>query len=171
MSKFLILPAVRFFAQVLAVLLCTLFLTAEAAFAAGKRVAFVVGNGAYKAVAELANPKNDALAVSESLRKVGFEVVTAIDLNREDLDQSIQKFIRSLSGAELSVFYYSGHGVQVGGENRIIPVDAVLATESALEVETISLQTIMMEMRSNSRAQLLYLDACRDNPFAVKSFL
>jgi TPR repeat protein len=170
-SKFVILPAARFFVRVLTISLCVLFLTAEAALAAGKRVAFVVGNGAYKAVAELANPKNDALAVSESLRKVGFEVVTAIDLNREDLDQSIQKFIRSLSGAELSVFYYSGHGVEVGGENRIIPVDAVLANESALEVETISLQTIMMEMRSNSQAQLLYLDACRDNPFAVKKFL
>ncbi len=152
---------------------CAVILLAldHTAFAAGKRVAFVVGNGAYTAVPALSNPKNDAEAVSAALRKVGFEVVTAIDLKREDFDKSVEKFIRSLSDAELSVFYYSGHGVEVGGENRIIPVDAVLATESALEVETVSLQTIMMQMRNNSRAQLLYLDACRDNPFAVKKFL
>lgn len=142
-----------------------------AAWAAGKRVAFVVGNGAYQAVPALTNPKNDAKAVSEALRKVGFEVVTAIDLDRQDFDKAVEKFIRSLSDAELSLFYYSGHGVEVDGENRIIPVDAKLATEAALEVETVSLQTIMLHMRNNSRAQLLYLDACRDNPFGVKKFV
>jgi TPR repeat protein len=151
--------------------LIMLLVVTDSASAAGKRVAFVVGNGAYTAVPTLANPKNDAEAVSAALRKVGFEVVTAIDLKREDFDKSVETFIRSLSDAELSVFYYSGHGVEVGGENRIIPVDAELATDAALEVETISLQTIMMQMRNNSRAQLLYLDACRDNPFAVKKFL
>ena len=139
-------------------------------WAAGKRVAFVVGNGAYQAVPELLNPKNDAKAVSEALRKVGFEVVTAIDLDRKSFDKAVEKFIRSLSNAELSLFYYSGHGVEVGGENRIIPIDAKLATETSLEVETVSLQTVMLHMRNNSRAQLLYLDACRDNPFAVKKF-
>lgn len=143
----------------------------SAAVAGGKRVAFVVGNGAYKTVPALENPKNDALAVSKALRKVGFEVVTAIDLDRAAFDKSVETFIRSLSDADLSVFYYSGHGVEVGGENRIIPVDAILATEASLEVETISLQTIMLQMRNNSRAQLLYLDACRDNPFSVKKFL
>jgi uncharacterized caspase-like protein len=141
-----------------------------ASLAAGKRVAFVVGNGAYQAVPQLTNPKNDAKAVSEALRKVGFEVVTAIDLDRKSFDKAVEKYIRSLSNAELSLFYYSGHGVEVGGENRIIPIDARLATETALEVETISLQTVMLHMRNNSRAQLLYLDACRDNPFAVKKF-
>ncbi len=153
------------------VVLCVLVLATSVAFAGGKRVAFVVGNGAYKAVPALENPKNDALAVSKALRKVGFEVVTAIDLDRAAFDKSVETFIRSLSDAELSVFYYSGHGVEVGGENRIIPVDATLATEASLEVETISLQTIMLQMRNNSRAQLLYLDACRDNPFSVKKFL
>ncbi len=154
-----------------AICLVALVLSTGAVLAAGKRVAFVVGNGAYTAVPALTNPKNDAEAVSAALRKVGFEVVTAIDLNRTDFEKSVQTFVRSLSDAELSLFYYSGHGVEVGGENRIIPVDAKLATEAALEVETISLQTIMQQMRNNSRAQLLYLDACRDNPFAVKKFL
>jgi TPR repeat protein/uncharacterized caspase-like protein len=143
----------------------------DTAFAAGKRVAFVVGNGAYEAVPQLSNPKNDAKAVSEALRRVGFEVVTAIDLDRKSLDAAMQTFIRSLSNADLSLFYYSGHGVEVGGENRIIPIDARLATEASLEVETISLQTIMLNMRNNSHAQLLYLDACRDNPFPVKKFV
>ena len=147
-----------------------LCMATSATWSAGKRVAFVVGNSAYQAVPELVNPKNDAKAVSEALRKVGFEVVTAIDLDRKNFDKAVEKFIRSLSNAELSLFYYSGHGVEVGGENRIIPIDAKLATETALEVETISLQTVMLHMRNNSRAQLLYLDACRDNPFAVKKF-
>jgi TPR repeat protein len=170
-TKHFVFSAARCVVQSMAVLLCLMVCSAEFAFAAGKRVAFVVGNSAYKAVPTLANPKNDAAAVSAALRKVGFEVVTAIDLDRAAFDKSVETFIRSLSDAELSVFYYSGHGVEVGGENRIIPIDATLSTEEALEVETISLQTIMMEMRNNSRAQLLYLDACRDNPFKVKSFL
>jgi TPR repeat protein len=161
----------RWFTRTTTALACAFVVLTSSAEAAGKRVAFVVGNGAYTAVPPLDNPKNDAKAVSEALRKVGFEVVTAIDLNREDFDKSVETFIRSLYDAELSVFYYSGHGVEVGGENRIIPVDAALATDAALEIETVSLQTIMMQMRNNSRAQLLYLDACRDNPFAVKKFL
>jgi TPR repeat protein len=158
-------------ARTVCIVALLLVVATNAAVAGGKRVAFVVGNGAYKAVPALENPKNDALAVSKALRKVGFEVVTAIDLDRAAFDKSVETFIRSLSDAELSVFYYSGHGVEVGGENRIIPVDAILATEASLEVETISLQTIMLQMRNNSRAQLLYLDACRDNPFSVKKFL
>ncbi len=171
MTRALLSSATRRVLQTAAVSACLLIGSADLALAAGKRVAFVVGNSAYKAVPTLANPKNDAEAVSAALRKVGFEVVTAIDLDRAAFDKSVETFIRSLSDADLSVFYYSGHGVEVGGENRIVPIDATLSTEEALEVETVSLQTIMMEMRNNSRAQLLYLDACRDNPFKVKSFL
>jgi TPR repeat protein len=159
-------------AMVFAATLFTIFSALAAdAIAAGKRVAFVVGNSAYQSVPQLPNPKNDADLVSKTLRKQGFEVVTAIDLSRAETEGSVEQFIRALDGAEISLFYYSGHAIEVGGENRIIPVDARLNQPEELETQTYSLQTIMSAMQSKSKAQLLYLDACRDNPFADRAFL
>ena len=139
--------------------------------AGDRRVAFVVGNGDYKSVAQLPNPKNDADAVAAALKRQGFEVVTAIDIDRVTFDKAFEKFVRSMDNADLSVFYYSGHGIQVNGENRIIPVDAKLANPADLEIETVSVQTIMSYMRTNSKVQLVYLDSCRNNPFPSQSFL
>ncbi len=139
--------------------------------AGDRRVAFVVGNSGYQAVPQLPNPRNDANAVTAALRKSGFEVITAVDVNHVGFDGALEKFLRSLSGADLSVFYYSGHGIQVGGDNRIVPTDATLKSESDLEVETISVKTIMSYMRSNSKLQLVFLDSCRNNPFPGTSFL
>ena len=148
-----------------------LFVACLPAEAAGKRVALVVGNGAYQSVAQLPNPRKDAEAVSGALRKQGFEVVTAIDLTRVELEQAVERYVRALNGADISLFYYSGHGIEVGGENRIIPVDATLAAPQDLETQTYSLQTILLYMQSKSQAQLIYLDACRDNPFKNRAFL
>jgi TPR repeat protein len=147
------------------------FLACLPAEAAGKRVALVVGNGAYQSVAQLPNPRKDAEAVSTALRKQGFEVVTAIDLTRIELEQAVERYVRALNGSDISLFYYSGHGIEVGGENRIIPVDATLAAPEDLETQTYSLQTILLYMQSKSKAQLIYLDACRDNPFNDRAFL
>src|SRR5260221_4833914 len=83
---------------------------ADDAQGAQRRVAFVVGNSAYNSVPKLANPDNDAQAVSAALKRSGFEVVTALDLSRPEFDKAFEKFIRSLGGADLSLFYYSGHG-------------------------------------------------------------
>ena len=141
------------------------------AYAEGKRVALVVGNGAYQNVAALPNPRHDAELVSTALRKQGFEVVTAIDLTRVELEKAVERYVRSLNGADISLFYYSGHGLEVGGENRIVPIDANLNEPQDLETQTFSLQTIMLYMQSNSKAQLIYLDACRNNPFSEKKFL
>lgn len=158
-------------------LLTVFMLVACAAFASSigsanaKRVALVVGNGAYQSVPQLPNPKNDAEAVSTVLRKQGFEIVTAIDLSRVELEQAVERFARSLDGADISLFYYSGHGIEVGGENRIIPVDATLNEPQDLETQTYSLQTILLTMQSRSSAQLVYLDACRNNPFNDRAFL
>ena len=139
--------------------------------ASERRVAFVVGNSDYQSVAKLPNPKNDAEAVAAALKRQGFEVVSAIDIDRQDFDKAFEKFVRSMDKADLSVFYYSGHGIQVNGENRIIPVDAKLTSPSDLEVETVSVQTIMSYMQSNSKVQLVYLDSCRNNPFPSQSYL
>jgi TPR repeat protein len=139
--------------------------------AGGRRVAFVIGNSGYQSVPSLPNPKNDAAAVATALKKSGFEVVSAIDLDRVGFDQAFEKFVRSLGGADMSVFYYSGHGIQVGGDNRIIPTDAQLKSAADLEVETVSVKTIMSYMKSNSKLQLVFLDSCRNNPFPASSFL
>lgn len=152
-------------------LIVAFFLACLPAEAAGKRVALVVGNGAYQSVAQLPNPRKDAEAVSTALRKQGFEVVTAINLTRVELEQAVQRYARALNGADISLFYYSGHGIEVGGENRIIPVDATLSQPQDLETQTYSLQTILLYMQSKSQAQLIYLDACRDNPFNDRAFL
>ncbi len=139
--------------------------------AAERRVAFVVGNSGYQTVPQLPNPTHDAQSVAAALKKSGFEVVTALDLNRIGFDQAFEKFVRSLNGADLSVFYYSGHGIQVGGDNRIIPIDAALKSPADLEVETVSIRTIISYMQANSKVQLVYLDSCRNNPFPASSFL
>ncbi|WP_413989655.1 caspase family protein [Labrys okinawensis] len=139
--------------------------------AAERRVAFVVGNSHYAVVPPLNNPDNDAQAVAAALKRQGFEVVSALDLDRNDFDKALQRFIRSLPGSELSVFYYSGHGIQVGGDNRIIPIDAKLKDPADLEVETINVKTIVAYMQQNSKTQLVYLDSCRTNPFQSRSFL
>ena len=146
-------------------------LTISAAEAGERRVAFVIGNSGYQTVPSLPNPKNDAAAVAQALKKSGFEVVSAIDLDRVGFDQAFEKFVRSLAGADMSVFYYSGHGIQVGGDNRIIPTDAQLKSAADLEVETVSVKTIMSYMKSNSKLQLVFLDSCRNNPFPASSFL
>ncbi len=139
--------------------------------AAERRVAFVVGNSHYTVVPQLNNPDNDAEAVAAALKREGFEVVTAVDLDRVEFDKALERFIRTLPGAEVSVFYYSGHGIQVGGDNRIIPIDAKLKDPADLEVETINVKTILAYMQQNSKAQLVYLDSCRNNPFQSRSFL
>lgn len=142
-----------------------------AAEAGDRRVAFVVGNSSYQSVPQLPNPRNDAAAVAEALKKSGFEVISAVDLDHLGFDKAFEKFLRSMSGADMSVFYYSGHGIQVGGDNRVIPTDAKLKSPADLEVETVSVKTIMSYMKSNSKLQLVFLDSCRNNPFPNASFL
>jgi TPR repeat protein len=141
------------------------------AFALERRVAFVVGNSAYTNVPALPNPRNDAEAVAASLRTEGFEVITAFDLSQQAFDAEFQRFVRSLNNADVSMFYYSGHGIQIGGDNRIIPVDAAMASANDMEVETVSLRTIMTYMQANSKSQLVYLDSCRNNPFRASTFM
>jgi TPR repeat protein len=161
----------RLWSSFAATLIAVLFTFATQALAEGKRVALVIGNGAYQSVPALPNPRNDAALVATALRKQGFEVVTALDLTRAELEQAVERYARSLNGADISLFYYSGHGIEVGGENRLIPIDATLAEPQDLETQTFSLQTIMLYMQSNSKAQLIYLDACRNNPFSDRTFL
>ena len=96
---------------------------------AQKRVALVIGNSTYQHAGELANPKNDATDMAASLRSAGFQVIEGYDLNKAALDRKIRDFATALRGAQAGLFFYAGHGLQVSGQNYIVPVDAELTTE------------------------------------------
>lgn len=134
--------------------------------ASAKRVALVIGNSAYEHVAELRNPRNDAEAIAASLSVLGFEVVKGIDLDRSALEAAVRKFAVSSRGAELTLLYYAGHGLQVGGKNYLVPIDADLADEADLDFQTVSMDAVLRSMERERRTNLIILDACRDNPLA-----
>jgi TPR repeat protein len=138
--------------------------------AAEKRVALIIGNAAYQHYGALANPAADVKAVGPILRAADFDVVEAIDLPREELERAIRGYLGRLDGADVSLVYYSGHAVQVDGRNFIIPIDAKLESELDLDFEALDLDTIMKFMQARSSVRLVFLDACRNNPFAGRAF-
>src|SRR5215216_4015469 len=141
-------------------------LTTGAAWAQ-KRVALVIGNGAYQSVAKLPNPIKDATAIAEMFKKAGFDwVKMRQDLGSLEFKRALREFMDAASDAEVAVVYYAGHGIQVRDMNYMIPVDAKLATEIDAEDEAVSLDRIVMALEPAKRLRLVILDACRDNPFA-----
>ncbi len=132
-----------------------------------KRVALVIGNAAYQSVPQLANPKSDATDMAAKLREIGFEVIAGEDLDLAGLRSTIKNFIDQLDGADLSLFYYAGHGVQVNGINYIAPVDARLATYDDLDFEALQMDLVLSAMERKTGINLIFLDACRDNPFTA----
>jgi uncharacterized caspase-like protein len=135
---------------------------------AEKRVALVVGNSAYKDVPSLPNPVNDANDVASALKASGFDVVLGIDVDKRDFDSRIRSFTQLLETADVAVLFYAGHGLQVGGRNFLIPVDAKLQSERELDFDAVSLDFILkqMELGRADKTNIVFLDACRDNPFA-----
>ena len=136
--------------------------------AAEKRVALVIGNAAYTQAAALANPGNDAADIAEALKNVGVEVILGLDLDKRAFDAKVREFSRALAGADTGILFYAGHGLQVGQRNYLIPVDAQLQSERDLEFETVALDFVMrqMEIDREGKTNLVFLDACRDNPLA-----
>ena len=133
---------------------------------AQKRVALVIGNSSYQHAGELANPKNDATDMAASLRSAGFQVIEGYDLNKAALDRKIRDFATALRGAQAGLFFYAGHGLQVSGQNYIVPVDAELTTEAALDFEMVRLDLVHRTMEREAPTNILILDACRNNPLA-----
>src|SRR5262245_30747548 len=129
----------------LALALLVLASTFTAAFAAGeeaapaageqRRVALVLGNGAYQNVPPLPNPAADAKAVAAELEKLGFEVVSGYDLTKLETQETIARFAKIVRGADIALFFYAGHGMQVAGSNYLLPVDAALEDETSLDFE------------------------------------
>jgi uncharacterized caspase-like protein len=151
---------------VLRVVFFFLVLLVSSAAHAGKRVALVIGNSGYRYASELTNPKNDAADVTAALERHGFIVISGLDLNKAGLDQKIRDFERALRGSEVGLFFYAGHGLQVAGQNYIVPTDAQLSSPAALESEMMRIEIIQQIMESEDRTNILFLDACRDNPMA-----
>ncbi len=133
---------------------------------AEKRVALVIGNSAYRHVAKLPNPTNDAAAISLLLRRAGFDVVeTRSDLGANEMRRAVRDFSDTARDADMAVVYYAGHGIEIGGANYLIPVDAALQRDIDVEDETVSLDRVLALLEPARRLRLVILDACRDNPF------
>ena len=143
-----------------------LFLVAETGTAgAEKRVALVIGNGAYKAQRLLENPPNDARLVSQALTAARFAVVdTKTDLGIGEFRQVLRRFQSLSTGADVAFVYFAGHGMEVGGVNWLIPTDAELSDDRDLEYEAIKTDLVLQAL-AGANLRVLVIDACRDNPF------
>src|SRR4051812_2199210 len=134
---------------------------------ADKRVAFVVGNSDYKNVTVLPNPVNDAAAIAQMFRKASFDVVESRrDLTNYELRRALRDFTEKARDADVAVIYYAGHGIEVDGNNYLIPVDAALERDTDAYDEAIGLDRILQAIEPAKQLRLVILDACRDNPFA-----
>ena len=141
-------------------------LSALPALAANERLALVIGNSAYAHVAPLTNPSNDAADISAALEVAGFEVETHFDLDQQEMLRALQSFGQRSIGADMSVIYYAGHGIEVARQNYLIPVSAKLATDLDVAYEAVQLDRALLAVGGARRLRLVILDACRDNPFA-----
>ena len=132
------------------------------------RVALVIGNGGYQNTTPLTNPLNDARDMSAALKTAGFDVVEVFDADKRNLDSSVRRFADKLTKADVALFFYAGHGLQVGSQNFLVPVDAKLERERDLEFEAVKLDFILrqMEIDRDGKTSIVILDACRDNPLS-----
>jgi formylglycine-generating enzyme required for sulfatase activity len=160
-------PILVFFASVLTLAAAGLAAepAADVATAADARVALVIGNGAYED-APLRNPVNDARAMAEALRGAGFEVIYGQDLNQRQMQRAISEFGRKIKPGGVALFFFAGHGMQVRGQNFIIPIGAELKSEPDVRLEAINVEVVMDQVTAaRSRVNFMVLDACRNNPF------
>ena len=140
-----------------------------AAAGAAGRVALVIGNAAYKHVPALPNPPKDAADVGAALARLGFAVTSLDDAGYQDLRLGLLEFEEAAARSEIAVVFYAGHGIEMGGENYLVPVDAKLEKDRAVKHEAMGLHQVIASVEGASTLGMVILDACRDNPFAVRS--
>ncbi|HLG83088.1 MAG TPA: caspase family protein [Bradyrhizobium sp.] len=134
-----------------------------------QRVALVIGNSNYRNAPQLANPDNDAQSMAQFLNSAGFEVVEATDLTQNDMIKVVQDFsarVQAHGPNTVAMVYYAGHGVQLAGENYLVPVDAKVSSAGDLVGDSVRLVDVMATLEAiPSRMRIVILDACRNNPF------
>lgn len=162
-SRFAVLAAS---ALPIVIMACLMLAAGEAK--AERRLALVIGNGAYRHTGQLANPPRDAHLLTGTLRSVGFTVTEVIDADAETMKRAMLEFGRSLRGSDaVGLFFYAGHGLQVNGHNYLVPVSANITDETEAAIEAVSLSELLATMeRAQTRVNIVVLDACRNNPFA-----
>ena len=141
--------------------------SSQPAHAAGGRVALVIGNSSYQNVARLSNPINDAAVIAAMLRKAGFDSVDSrSDLKAVDMRRALREFGNKARDADVAVVYYAGHGIELDNTNYLIPVDALLETDTDIYDEAFPLDRLLVAVEPARKLRLIILDACRDNPFS-----
>jgi len=135
------------------------------AIAAADRVALVIGISDYQTVVKLDNTINDARGISKTLRDIGFQVTTALEADAETLRTIVDEFAFRSETADLALIYFAGHGVEVQGENFLIPVDAVVKSNKDVQRQAISLKQLLASVENARKMRIIILDSCRDNPF------
>lgn len=132
-----------------------------------RRIALVIGNSAYRNASSLPNPQRDAALVADALKKSGFTAVTLLtDLTKDALSNALRAFAQTAETADWAVIYYAGHGMEVGGVNYLLPVDARIAADRDIGFEAVALDQVLNAAERAKKLRLVILDACRDNPFA-----
>jgi hypothetical protein len=154
----------RYLAIILGVFVAAITLATAAR--AEKRVALVIGNAAYANTAPLSNPGNDIADIAAALRRLDFQVIEGRDLDKRSMERTVREFAVELPGTDVALFYYAGHGMQIGGQNYLVPTDAKLSGEGDLDFESVPLSLVMKQMEREAKTSLVLLDACRDNPLS-----
>jgi Caspase domain/Protein of unknown function (DUF1566)/PEGA domain len=131
-----------------------------------KRIALVIGNSSYENTPKLLNPRNDAMAIGSALKKLGFDVEIRTDLAKIEMDQAIRQFGEKIEGSKAALFFYAGHGIQINRNNYLLPIDAKLKTIKDVDFELTDLNLVLKQMEGSTRINLIFLDACRDNPMS-----
>jgi uncharacterized caspase-like protein/uncharacterized protein YraI len=142
-------------------------LVGAAAAGAETRVALVIGNSAYQNTTPLANPVNDARAIAAKLTAIGFDVALHEDLDGQAFRVALGEFSEKALNADLALVFYAGHGIEMNGQNYLIPVDAKMRSEATAQFEAVPLEQVLGAVREAGKLGLVMLDACRNNPFAA----
>jgi tetratricopeptide (TPR) repeat protein len=135
----------------------------------GRRIALVIGNGAYAGAPVLTNPANDAHVIAKNLRDIGFEVTEGNDLKHADMKRTINDFMRGAATSRIAVVFYAGHGMQIDGKNYLVPIDADLSKGLDVAADMTDVDFILAGLDDKIRTNIIVLDACRDNPLAQKA--
>lgn len=155
------------------ILLVITFLMTSAPADAAKRLALIIGNDTYSFVPKLAKARSDARAMAETMTGLGFETITAFDADRRGMNRAITSFTSRLEPGDTAMVFYAGHGVEIDGENHLLPIDIAAAENGNadfIRFESIALSDLLRRIQATgARTTLVFLDACRDNPFAASS--